>query len=427
MRGSIISGNGFVPVCLFLFVCYVLRDIHGAFAPPLFNEDGPNMLDFYTDGHEPWRIVRFYGGYVSIGPNLIGYLTGFLPTPVAIHMLYWVPLGISALTFAALCHPAFDLPGLTDRERNFTAIFLGLFPAGNMALFTNTTFSLWHFAILLFFICLLCHPRTWFGAGLCAGFCLIAATSHPVSILLLPVLVWRIWQARTVQERWAFLPVLVIIPVYILLGVASSGVGTELQILPTLWEAMRLFLERGVFETLFGTPPRLMLLYRGLEAILWVVVLAILGLMFWQARRGVRILVSVLLLLGFGNSFFSAVIRDIPLTVTWGHRYGYLTGVLFLLAAALSFLPAIRDWPRPGNWGATAFRAALAGAAVISLALKLPYYRNEPVWGAEVGLLMTVLEDRPAPYCLHVERAEWSFEIREGQPSGCVTLPPISR
>lgn len=427
MSGLRIFSGGVLPVSVFLIIIYVLRDIPGMMSPPLFNEDGPNMIDFYTDSHDPARIFRFYGGYVSVGPNLIGYLAGFLPLAVAVHTLYWAPLIIAALTFGALCHPSFTLPGLTGRERAFVALMLGLFPASNMALTTNTTFSLWHLAILLCFMSLMWRPGSWAGAGFGIVFGMIAATSHPVSLILVPFLAWRVWRAETALERWTFLPVLVVIPIYIALGVAPDGGSTDVAVLSTLGEAIRLFLERGIFETLFSTPVRIMFLYRGLEPVLWICAGALLVLMFWQAKGMVRVLVLALLIIGFGNSLFSALARDMPLGGTWGHRYGYLSGVLFLMAAMLSVLPALRRWPAGPGLIRRGVLAVLAAGMALSFVLKLPYYRNDPVMGAEVVQMIAAHRAAPDTPCLRVERAEWSFEIRQDQTAPCTTLPPIAR
>ncbi|WP_299681703.1 hypothetical protein [uncultured Roseobacter sp.] len=417
----------FALIFFVLFAIYVLRDVPGALAPPLFNEDGPNMLDFYTASHAPADIFRFYGGYVSVGPNLLGYLFGFLPIAAAVYALYWVPIAIAALTFAVMCHPSFALPGMTRPERMFIALLLGLFPAANTALMTNTTFALWNLAILLFFLGLLWTPRTGVGAVAGAVFCVIAATSHPVSVILFPVLLWRVWQAQTALERWAFLPVTAVLPVYLLIGVAPDGSGDTPAIIATLWEAIRLFLERGIFETLFSTRVRSMFLHRDLAVGLWIISLGLLGVVIWQARGRVRLLVVVLLTLGFGNSLFCAVAREMPLENTWGHRYGYLTGVLFLLAAALSLLPAWRRWSPGLRWLRPAAITALTGLILLSLALKLPYYRTNPVKRMEVAQLLDTLQDATSPYCLRVDRGEWSFAVRDSENAECVTLPAVTR
>ena len=48
--------------------------------PPLSYEDGRDFFAFFYNHREPAAILRFYAGYVSLIPNLVGYLVLALPT-----------------------------------------------------------------------------------------------------------------------------------------------------------------------------------------------------------------------------------------------------------------------------------------------------------------------------------------------------------
>lgn len=81
---------------LFVFVVLVitaaaitfLRDPYNYRLPRLPHEDGRDIFGFYYNHREPASILRFYSGYIALGPNLVGYLAILLP-------ITWVPFALA--------------------------------------------------------------------------------------------------------------------------------------------------------------------------------------------------------------------------------------------------------------------------------------------------------------------------------------------
>src|SRR5215510_4480799 len=66
--------------------------------PSLAFEDGRDIFAFYYNQRDPASVLRFYVGYISLVPNLIGYLTLGLDASVAavcLRILPWLLNGIA--------------------------------------------------------------------------------------------------------------------------------------------------------------------------------------------------------------------------------------------------------------------------------------------------------------------------------------------
>jgi|GEM_PF-4905906 len=281
---------------------HFFRDPASFLLPPLSYEDGRDFFAFFYNHRQPGAILRFYAGYVSLLPNLVGYAAMALPTSWTPRALAWIPGILTSLACA--------LPFLTFRGwmrspvwRAGTCFTLALLPVANRLFLSSTAYSIWPVLLILVWGSL-ARPPASTGTALPRGAAMATLIcSHPLSIALVPVYAFQAWRGWTERQRQpgdmpgkeapgktSWLRVLypaaliAVVGLYAVLGIEPGGVETP-AILPALGLTAMLVLERVVFATVFGDAALLTLRAAGGVAWIYLGALAILAAGIWVLVR----------------------------------------------------------------------------------------------------------------------------------------------
>ena len=222
------------------------------------------MLAFYFNDRCLEGVLRVYSGYVSLLPNLVGYLAGALPLRLASQAMSAHTLVLAAAAHTLFAHHHFRPLIAEDRIRICICIVLILAPAGNFAIYSSTTYSIWHLLWILILLAAAPAPRQLLLRLL--GFVIgaLAAWSHPLSIVCLPLGIARLMAKAPTGERAYHGGIVVAILSYVAMGIEFGRAGEARPGIPDLSASMELLLQRVPFEALAGNHMRLILLTHGL-------------------------------------------------------------------------------------------------------------------------------------------------------------------
>ena len=414
----------------------VSRDPHAYLAPAALLEDGKYLLEYYRAERGPGAVFRYYQGYVSLVPNLVGYLAAALPIWLALHVLQVAATLVTALACAV---PAarFFLPGaLGGTERIVLVLLLAGLPAANFALHQLTIYSIWHMLLAACLVVGAAHVSTR-GQAL-AAFCIIAAAivSHPAAVVLLPLLLFRAATGRGL-DRLVFSALIAASLLYLILGIETPG-GSGALSGPEGPAALAAdvafaFSERVVGETLVGTKLRMALKWYGLGWLFpaaGILAALLLGAAaaYMLRRRGPFLMpflsfvyISAALLV------FTTATRGAFLDIPYAHRYSYLSAVTLVLALTLVLYRLFDAWPslrRPAYAGIALWLAALN-------ALSLEYYRVDPRQGALMQAALRIYEQRlarDATACVTLKRETfWDVTLASGPGLECIEVTSPER
>ena len=293
---------------------HFFRDPANYLLPPLSYEDGRDFFAFYYNHRDPGAILRFYAGYVSLIPNLLGYAAMWLPIRWVPRALAWTP-GLLATLACALPYWTFRRWIPSALWRFGTCLTLALLPVANRMFLSSTAYSIWSLLLILVWVSLARPPATVRGALLRLVPMTALICSHPLSIALVPVYAFQSWWAgrsgafrRPAEDSDASavprsgrlragiavlypLALLAVSVLYLLSAVQPGGVETPTSATAvgrSLVVTTVFLLERVVFATLFGDAAVHAL--RDADAELWlyggaVLVLAGLAVAVLRHRR----------------------------------------------------------------------------------------------------------------------------------------------
>ncbi|HVC97567.1 MAG TPA: hypothetical protein VND64_28050, partial [Pirellulales bacterium] len=118
--------------------------------PPLFFEDGRELFAYYFEHREPSSILRSYAGYVSLAPNIVGYVGGWLPVRWIPRTYSFCALFANSLACVLFYAKRFRPIVPSDTARATICLFLALMPLGDVAVLTLAMYMLWPLLIVLF-------------------------------------------------------------------------------------------------------------------------------------------------------------------------------------------------------------------------------------------------------------------------------------
>jgi len=170
-----------------ILIITLLRHYHAFVLPALYWEDGTRLFAFYTNNPSPIGIFRFYKGYTSLLPNLVGYLATFAPPPVTPYIMGAYSLLVTGIAYTIFYLRRFRCVEENDGVRLSVCVLLILMPLGNFAIMSSAMQSLWH---LLWILILLAYaPLGSSVLGLAAQFVFLgfAIWSHPSSLFVVPL------------------------------------------------------------------------------------------------------------------------------------------------------------------------------------------------------------------------------------------------
>ena len=340
-------------------------------ASQLFKEDAGVLFAHYYNRADSFFI--YYMGYVSVGPNILGWLATRAPTRLIGQAFVLVSVLSAAYALSVLYLPRFRALIPSDRARWLSCLWLSVLPIGNGAILRAATWSFW--PMLLAAGLLLAQPAAprsrgrWFELAYLA----IAVCSCPVSLVLVPVCLYNAWRLRDAFRRTASIGLALLVVAYAV--VMRREIGAPYWVewsfkwsaekLDLLYAAKHLVLvigDRVVFEPLATSFVRNQLIWNGLFVCTVVGGLMLLFALVLAVRRLpmlaelVRRNASVLAVLGY----LSIAITAVSVATRFGEgaqdyaepfhqRYFWVQQYylwLVIAALALALAPRLTGWAR---------------------------------------------------------------------------------
>jgi hypothetical protein len=253
-----------------LFFCVVAIVVFRApemvFAPSLLFDEGSKVFAHFYEHREPAQLLRFKSGYLPLVGNLIGYAAVRLPTRLIPYGLVGSAILISAATYSLFFAPCFRRWMPSDRDRAVLCLILGLAPISDCLLVTMSDYSLWNLlaALLLLTVCPPSPRRGW--RYLHALACNVLVWSHPLTIIIAPLVLWRAFKGRESQGFYRLLAFnLLVHQVFGVAGIVTThglwdhgtGVPIETSLLRKVFDSCRWTIQiiaATFFRTAFGEP-----------------------------------------------------------------------------------------------------------------------------------------------------------------------------
>lgn len=364
--------------CLAWLICFVItvsRDIDALMKPVLWAEDSVAIFaNYYNVSGIP--LVRYWGGYVSLAADLIGYAVSCFPTVWQPHMLPGIAIAVSAAAFALFAAPIFRKIVVSDTQRFIIAVALAVLPLGSFADVGLVGYTQWPAGILLVLLAAVAPDlslRSIKGAALFL-LLLVLVWTNPVSIIALPLFLYEAWRTRAGAPSSALANLMLAAGCVLYVTVGRVYAPADVNVLHALSDGTRLLLERVVFESVFGTMTRMWALAGAYW--LWMDIIAVgaiavtmFGLRHRMRDPQFRTFLLKAAYLSIGICYLSALMRaDVGLSVYHGRRYPFISGAMFTLL----FLIALTDAATP----LTTVRKLSAGAAIVVALAVTNAYNN---------------------------------------------------
>lgn len=398
--------------------------------PALVFEDGRDIFAFYYDDRSVSSVLRFYGGYVSLVPNSIGYLVMGLPTELAAILLRVVPWALNALALSLFVLPAFRAVVPSDICRLAISLGLALFPMQDFGMVTMTMYSLWSLLLIQWWLAALPAPRNTGALAASVAFQAGASWSNPLSMLLLPLYGARFFSERRNPRAWVAVGVPVVaILTYFAFGIAHDGT----KIRPSGVHALLLaadYMAQRVFFELFGSSfLRTQLPYHGLGFVPRLaggaLALALVGGIAFAHRRGVlsestkRVCLFAAFLVPAATLFFVTARNPEQelFESAFGQRYFFLQKVALvfvLVCVAWDAIPVVKV-ARP-RWARAWPIVALTGFVHLGMVNAFDRFLYMPPPGESATMRsflerLQTAEARGTHERVRLERGEWTISV----------------
>ena len=411
----------FVALWIFAAAVVFLRSYYAFVLPALWVDDGVALFSHFRNHPSASEILHSYHGYVSVLPNLVGWLAAKFPPTLSARLLIVYALAASSLAPVFFALPRFRCILPSDRSRIFLCVILVSLPLGNFRLASLAMFSLWNLLLIVALALLAPSPQRRLRFLLEMALLMLAVCSHPLSIVLLPLCLLRCVRSRGRNSQLAGGILAATILFYFFNGIDASGASAS-SALRSLGLAPVLIAHRVIFESFFGNNMREGIQAAGnawfMQAVAGFVVAA-LSIWLWRTRRNWMELRTALLQTSYlilAISFLVILGRDIDPRIdpgSWGQRYSIVPQYIFLLSLGVL---AVRTIPQPrtkAGWSTAAALLVGIGAVVLLNVQNTRYFRSSPHEGKRVAAFLAELQaDGPHPSRPHVlSRGCWSIRI----------------
>jgi hypothetical protein len=419
-------------LALAAFFCHLalnfMRGPGALLEPALPYEDGRDIFAFYYDERDPASVLRSFAGYVSLVPNLIGYLTLALDPLAAARCLRLLPWLLNALALSLFVLPPWRAVIASDRLRCVLSLALAVLPLQDFGMVTMTMYSLWSLLLIQCWLAALPAPRSGPALALSVAVQCVAAWSNPLSLLLLPLYAARALAERTDPRAWiaSAVPSLAIASYYLLTVRPDSSALQQGPIQQGLL-GLDYVAQRVFFELLGSSAVRMALPYHGLGfAPRWLglaLLVSACGAVVYLWRRGVlrpatrRICVAALYVVPAATLLF-VVARDPGQDLfasSFGQRYFFLQKVAVVLAAGCVIADVVRAYAlRISLQRLCALAAATLGYLCILNGLDRNLYAGLPQEFGRTRDFLTRLRDaerRGTHDLVRLERGKWSLAV----------------
>jgi len=332
---------------------------HTAYLYPVLHcEDGWWLVGNYIFSPQPEPFWRYYNGYISLLPNVVAYLASLFLTGYMPYVLVGYAFVISVACYSILYLRRFRPLIPDDKLRAAICILVAFAPLGNHALLAGTAYSLWpSFGLMLLLIwaspVLNSHYQlSWHEKGLFVLLVLFIFT-HPLSVLALPICVYHFMfnQQPSIRIFHGGLIIAILSYVFVVFHLVPEvhrGVPMALQLSGQKLQLLgEIFLERIVFEALFGSGIRLLLLEAEQHSIIYFTGIGVATLLLvWTGRilkhLSLRAYLNIALVIGFLIIYTLLLILMRGLDANFvnsilAQRYVYLQQMLFLAVLISAF------------------------------------------------------------------------------------------
>ncbi len=313
---------------VFCFVILALKNgLAEVFYPLLYNEDGRNLFAVFYNDHSFSNIFISYAGYVRVFPNLTAYLIHFFPVTWIPALYALASLGFTALTYALF----FPLLDRIFRHKGFAlyaVLILAALPLASFKMVGTLMFQVWHCDIVLSLLAFLPMPRKPMPKMAYLVCVNVLIWSHPYTILILPVYLYRCVQG---DHRWEHGLFAVSLAVYFFLG---------LQHHPLNWGSLAQYpsslLGRVAVETAVGPLNRAWLQYMEMSLLLGLMLIAVVAgviVTSWKTmkveEKGFYTVSAYFILITLGVALLGRQLNDYYHLINGSPRYTYLPRIAF--------------------------------------------------------------------------------------------------
>lgn len=350
-------------VFIFVLIFFVVRAPYQLIYPLMFVEDGAVIFPYYYSNLSAAGLLRNFAGHVSIYQNIIGYIGSLFPVQVVPYLYSTSALLLSVTTFSFFSTRFFRNIVANDAIRAVICLFLAFVPIGNFALIYGLAFTGWNSGVLMGLMCLISAPRDRLGITFIMGLSAIAIWSSPLTIIVIPVIVYRIVRARNRHNQCLFAGLFMLAVSYLILGIdyqqpsyaGKIGVDTAISV-------FRNITVRILVEALLGPLdriPNLGQVFANKQYAIELIAVCGVGLIVVSCAAfscfvsGLSVVRRLNFWLGLG---YFIVAPTVMITVTrgsivysgaWGHRYLYMQSIAFLIGiACLMWGPIMRVRPK---------------------------------------------------------------------------------
>ncbi len=342
--------------------------------PILLFEDGKIMLAFYMNNPDPAGVFRYYNGYISLLPNIVGYVSTLFPVTVYPYVMGIYSLLLSAFSFCLFSLKRFRFIIGDDNTRMAISLFLVSLSLGNFAKHSSATFSSWHLLWIYLMLSLAPLPQGAFLTVMHGAFLFLAAWSHPLSLSALPLLFILVLVRKTIKDRiFAFYQIILLLSYYFL-GIQSNHIKIP-HLFPTIGITIRYILRRVLFESIAGKDIRFRLTIQNRPFIMdciaiLVILLAI--ILFLRIKKSMPVSARYSLLwfciMIFGLTWMSVTTREFTEQSemgSWSQRYFYLQQIMTILILAILAATSMQH-----------FRSKFLNLSIVTLMLGLVFFQN---------------------------------------------------
>ena len=335
---------------LFCSISLILanRSWNSLFFPELAYEDGRDMLAFFYNTSDILSVFRFYGGYVTLGPNILSYLFTRLPIICTPYLMTVFSILVSAYALFIPSTTRYRWLIPSDRVRYIVCLILALMPLGKNFMIFNLTYS--EFSFLLILILLLGSPLPKSVASVIWEFLIVcfAIVSHPLSIVGLPLCILRMYFNRNMRTYVICIFYILIVISYQIFAVESQEavfLFSKIFSFHTLKLSYDVFLSRVVIESIGGTQAVVSIISEN-YGLLYLCLLGIvfIGFIFLFASYKKDwcknlFVISVFLGLSWGLVFAACALRQVNYFNPYMQRYIYVPKILFMLLFLSQVMP----------------------------------------------------------------------------------------
>lgn len=326
----------FLVVAIFLVI--FLRSPDVLIEPPLEAEDGTFVFQHFYVHRGAAEIFRFKTGYIPLVANAIAYLSVRLPVRAIPYAFAWIPCAMTLVVYTWLFGERFRAWLGCDATRATLCLLFALVPVTQWHLMVHTDYSIWNTLLVLWFIALRPLPASRAAAAAVWTVANVFVWSHPLSILVAPLFLFRMSKER--EHRWVHVATLVNLAAHQAFGVERftglSGLGPAdlfARLASDLgWTAV--IIARTAFRTAFGVPQYDWALGHGgwMWFFGWTAVVLMAAAVAARRSHRLRVLFAVLAYAIVSITFLSVLARGAATAsqLDDAPRYVYLQSLAFI-------------------------------------------------------------------------------------------------